>query len=149
LVALLGETVDDAWTLAQEANTELTIMAAPEAAPIVGDRALLARAIANVIHNAVKFSPPQSVVECAIAQRGHQWVISVRDEGPGIAPEQQRRLFEPFQRLHEHSHPSIDGIGLGLALVHTVVQRHGGALEVESEAGRGAEFRLVLPMPGM
>ena len=149
LVALLGETVDDAWALAQEADMELAITAAPEAAPTVGDRALLARAIANVIHNAVKFSPPQSVVTCAIAQRGHQWVVSVRDEGPGIAPEQQRRLFEPFQRLHERSHPSIDGIGLGLALVRTVVQRHGGALEVESEAGRGAEFRLVLPMAGM
>jgi signal transduction histidine kinase len=72
----------------------------------------------------------------------------VHDEGPGIAPEQQGQLFAPFQRLHDRSHPSIAGVGLGLALVHTVVQRHGGTLEVDSDVGRGAEFRLVLPGGG-
>ena len=77
--------------------------------------------------------------------RGAHWVVSVRDQGPGIAPEQQGRLFTPYQRLHDHSHPAIAGVGLGLALVQTVALRHGGTLEVESDVGRGAEFRLVLP----
>ena len=72
----------------------------------------------------------------------------MRDEGPGIAPELQGQLFAPFQRLHDRSHPAIAGVGLGLALVHTVVQRHGGVLEVDSDVGRGAEFRLVLPQDG-
>ncbi|WP_246483721.1 sensor histidine kinase [Paenacidovorax monticola] len=65
--------------------------------------------------------------------------------GPGIPADLQSRLFEPFQRLHNHSHPSISGAGLGLALVHTVLQRHGGAIELDSAEGQGSEFRLVLP----
>jgi len=146
LVAVLVETVDDAWTLAQEQQIDIAITNTPETALTVGDRALLARAMANVIHNAVKFSPAKGTVECAIVQRDEQWVVSVHDDGPGIAPEQQGKLFAPFQRLHDRSHPSIAGVGLGLALVHTVIQRHGGTLEVDSDVGRGAEFRLVLPV---
>ncbi|MBV7427386.1 MULTISPECIES: CHASE2 domain-containing protein [unclassified Acidovorax] len=146
LVAALAETVDDIWALARDRGVEVTIAAAPETAPAVGDRAMLCRALANVLHNAVKFSPEEGVVQCSIVQRGRHWVVSVRDEGPGIAPELQGQLFAPFRRLHDRSHPAIGGVGLGLALVHTVIQRHGGTLEVDSDAGRGAEFRLVLPL---
>ncbi|MFT4242849.1 MAG: CHASE2 domain-containing protein [Acidovorax sp.] len=145
LVAMLAETVDDTWALARDGGVEVRIDATPETAPTLGDRTLLSRAVANVLNNAVKFSPRGSTVRCAIVQRGAHWVVSVRDEGPGIEPAQQGRLFAPFQRLHDRSHPSIGGMGLGLALVHTVIQRHGGTLEVESDVGRGAEFRLVLP----
>ncbi len=145
LVAALAETVDDAWALAREGNVDVAITAAPDTAPTLGDRALLCRALANVLHNAIKFSPAGGHVHCAIAERGSQWVVSVRDQGPGIAPELQGRLFAPFQRLHDRSHPAIGGVGLGLALVHTVVQRHGGTMEVDSDVGQGAEFRLVLP----
>jgi signal transduction histidine kinase/CHASE2 domain-containing sensor protein len=146
LVAALAETVDDIWALARDRGVEVAIAAAPETAPAVGDRAMLCRALANVLHNAVKFSPEDGVVQCSIVQRGRHWVVSVRDEGPGIAPELQGELFAPFRRLHDRSHPAIGGVGLGLALVHTVIQRHGGTLEVDSDAGRGAEFRLVLPL---
>ncbi|MBT9514492.1 MAG: CHASE2 domain-containing protein [Acidovorax sp.] len=145
LVALLAETTDDLWALARDRQVEVRTTATPETAPCQGDRALLSRALANVINNAIKFSPEGRVVECAIAARGVHWVLSVRDQGPGIAPELQGQLFTPYQRLHNRSHPSIQGVGLGLALVFTVVQRHGGSLEVDSDTGRGAEFRLVLP----
>lgn len=145
LVALLAETTDDLWALARDRQVDLRITTAPETALCVGDRALLRRALANVINNAIKFSPEGSVVQCAIAERGPHWVVSVRDQGPGIAPELQGQLFTPYQRLHDRSHPTVHGVGLGLALVSTVVQRHGGSLEVDSDTGRGAEFRLVLP----
>jgi len=145
LVAVLAETVDDTWALARDGGVEVSIATAPETAPAMGDRALLCRALANVLNNAVKFSPAGGTVQCAIVQRGAYWAVSVRDQGPGIAPDQQGQLFAPFQRLHDRSHPSIGGMGLGLALVHTVIQRHGGTLEVDSDVGRGAEFRLVLP----
>jgi CHASE2 domain-containing sensor protein/signal transduction histidine kinase len=146
LVAMLAETVDDVWALARDREVEVIVTATPETAPTLGDRAMLSRALTNVLNNAVKFSPEGSAVRCSIVQRGRHWVVSVRDEGPGIAPELQGQLFAPFQRLHDRSHPAIGGVGLGLALVHTVVQRHGGNLEVESDIGRGAEFRLVLSM---
>ncbi len=146
LAAALAETVDDIWALARDQGVDVLIATTPETAPTLGDRALLCRALANLLNNAVKFSPQKGTVQCSIVQRDSHWVVAVRDQGPGIAPELQDRLFAPFQRLHDHSHPAIGGVGLGLALVHTVVQRHGGTLEVDSDAGQGAEFRLVLPM---
>jgi CHASE2 domain-containing sensor protein/signal transduction histidine kinase len=148
LVAVLAETVDDSWALACDRGVEVVVATAPETAPCWGDRAMLCRALANVLNNAIKFSPAGSKIQCTIAQRGSQWVVAVRDEGPGIAPGLQGQLFAPFQRLHVSSHPSIGGVGLGLALVCAVVQRHGGILEVDSDIGRGAEFRLVLPQEG-
>ncbi|KQO21387.1 histidine kinase [Acidovorax sp. Leaf76] len=144
LVAMLAETVDDTWALAREGGVDVLITTTPDTAPTLGDRSLLGRALTNVLHNAIKFSPAGSAVQCAITPRGTRWVVSVRDQGPGIAPQMQGQLFAPFQRLHDRSHPAVSGVGLGLALVHTVVQRHGGTLEVDSDVGRGAEFRLVL-----
>lgn len=146
LMALLAETVDDMWALARGRSVRITITGGPETAPVMGDRALLARALTNVLHNAVKFSPETGSVRCAIEPLPGQWQVSVRDDGPGIEPAVQNRMFEPFQRLHERSHPAVGGVGLGLALVRTVVLRHGGALDVVSEPGHGAEFRLRLPM---
>lgn len=148
LATVLQDTVDDAWALARDREVRVVLQEVPECAPCLGDRALMGRALGNVIHNAIKYSPAHGTVRCGLHARGPQWVITVRDEGPGIAPAQQHRLFAPFSRLHDATHPHISGIGLGLALVHTVVQRHGGTLEVESEEGRGAEFRLVLPVAG-
>ena len=111
----------------------------------MGDRALLSRAITNILGNAIKFSPEGGKLSCALSLRAESWVLVVRDQGPGISAKDQQRLFLPFERMHSHSHPSVAGAGLGLAFVHTVVLRHGGSIEVESQEGHGAEFRLVLP----
>ena len=145
LASVLQDAVDDAWTQASNQEVSVTILQIPHSAPCVGDRPLLARAMANVLNNAIKYSPARGTVRCSLYARGPNWIISVRDEGPGIDPAQQDRLFKPFSRLHDLTHPNISGVGLGLALVHTVVKRHGGSLEVESAEGQGAEFRLVLP----
>ena len=145
LASVLQDAVDDAWTQASNQEVSVTILQIPHSAPCVGDRPLLARAMANVLNNAIKYSPARGTVRCSLYARGPNWVISIRDEGPGIDPAQQDRLFKPFSRLHDQTHPNISGVGLGLALVHTVVKRHGGSLELESAVGQGAEFRLVLP----
>ena len=145
LVGVLEETIDDAWVLARQQRVTVRTHSAPEVAACHGDRTLLRRALANVIHNALKYSPPESQVQCSISARCTHWVVSVRDQGPGIALEQQARLCTPFARLHARSHPGIRGIGLGLALVQTVLQRHGGTLEIDSQPGQGAQFSLVLP----
>ena len=144
LVSVLEETIDDAWALARQQHVSVHTHSAPEVATCLGDRTLLRRALANLIHNALKYSPPDAQVLCSITARGSDWVVSVRDQGPGIAPDQQQRLCTPFARLHARSHPGIGGIGLGLALVQTVVQRHGGTLEIDSQLGAGAQFSLVL-----
>ena len=146
LAAALQEAVDDAWAYARECSVQVLLLPhLPSAAPCQGDRSLVCRAIGNVLGNAIKFSPSGTSVRCALNPLERYWVISVSDEGPGIAQELQSNLFKPFKRLHEESHPDIEGVGLGLALVHTVLQRHGGRVEVRSEEGKGAEFRLLLP----
>lgn len=145
LATALDETVDDGWASAQERKVRLHITSLPDTAPFDGDRGLICRAIANTLGNAIKFSPSGGVVQCALTSESAYWVISVRDQGPGIAAEQQGNLFQPFKRLHKDSHPAIGGVGLGLALVQTVIQRHGGQVQVRSSPGAGAEFRLLLP----
>lgn len=150
LVSVLEETIDDAWVLARQQRVTVRTLSAPntpapEVALCQGDRTLLHRALANVVSNALKYSPPDAQVLCSIQARAGHWVISVRDQGPGIPGEQMQRLCTPFARLHARSHPGISGIGLGLALVQTVLQRHGGTLEIESAPGEGAQFSLVLP----
>lgn len=148
LVSVLEETIDDAWVLARQQRVTVRTSNAPEVALCHGDRTLLRRALANVLHNALKYSPPGTQVQCSIHARTEgetaHWVVSVRDQGLGIPADQLERLCTPFARLHARSHPGIGGIGLGLALVQTVLQRHGGTLEIDSSPGEGAQFSLVL-----
>ena len=145
LAALLEQSVDDAWASAHERKVQVRIENKPETAACWGDRSMISRTIGNVMSNALKFSPPSSIVHCKLLTEGEDWVISIRDEGPGIPRDKQNSLFTPFRRLHESSHPGVQGIGLGLALVSTVIQRHSGRIEVVSETGEGTEFRLHLP----
>ena len=145
LSALLEEAVDDAWAPAQERRVQVVIDSKPDIAHCYGDRSMISRTIGNVMSNALKFSPPQTTVHCSLTTCNDFWVISIRDQGPGIPEEQRASLFKPFRRLHEASHPGVGGIGLGLALVDTVIQRHGGHIDVLSEVGHGTEFQLNIP----
>jgi CHASE2 domain-containing sensor protein/signal transduction histidine kinase len=147
LVALLHQTVDDAWAVARKRKVSVLIAAGPEEALCVGDRALITRALGNVLSNALKYSLPGCDVHCAVVERPRHWALSVRDQGPGIAPELQSQLFQPFHRLHRESHPEVHGVGLGLLLVRTVVQRHGGSVEIDSAVDAGSTVTLVLPKP--
>lgn len=149
LAVLLEEAVDDAWAALREHQLSIDIVLKEDPAYCMGDRALLSRAITNILGNAIKFSPKGSELHCTLSLRTQNWVLAVRDQGPGISAKDQQRLFLPFERMHSHSHPSVAGAGLGLAFVHTVLLRHGGSVEVESQEGQGAEFRLVLPRTEM
>lgn len=145
LVPLLDEAADEAWASASERQVRLRIAEGPEAALCRADRGLLARAISNVLGNAIKFSPQGAQIDCRIEAHGDQWALAIADQGPGLDAAQQAQLFQPFQRLHTQSHPGVAGAGLGLLFVRTVLQRHHGTLEIESPPGQGCTMRLVLP----
>jgi len=142
---LLVQSIDNAWADARQREVHVVLADGPEEAPCVGDRGLLARALTNVLSNAMKYSPRHSEIRCAIADRGLDWEVSVRDQGPGIPAEQQSQLFQPFHRLHSGSHPEVHGVGLGLLLVRTVVQRHHGSVRIDSAADAGCAVILTLP----
>ena len=102
--------------------------------------------LVNLVGNAIKFSPDRGRIELAARKAGDQIRIEVRDEGPGIPPEEQKRLFEAFYRLSQ-SGAAVEGTGLvRMAITAKLVEMHGSKLEIESEPGRGSCFYFLLPL---
>jgi signal transduction histidine kinase len=112
------------------------------------DRETLALAIWNLLENAVKYSGECRMVRVAVDRRGHRAAISVRDGGLGIAPRERKAIFEKFVRGDSARASDTKGTGLGLALVRRIVEGHGGAVELESEPGKGSTFTILLPTEG-
>jgi len=102
------------------------------------DKDLLREAVANLVDNAVRVSPPGAQVRLRVDRGSSGPVIAVADDGPGIESDRLPRLFERFQR-------SDSGSGLGLAIARRVVERHGGTIRVETEPGTGSTFTIELP----
>ncbi len=116
---------------------------------IQGDPARLQQVVWNLLANAVKFSPRGGRVLLRLARADGQAIISVRDEGEGIAAEFLPHIFEPFRQADGTSTRAYGGLGLGLAIVHDVVELHRGTIEVESKGkGQGATFTVKLPLVG-
>ena len=113
---------------------------------VTGDSALLRRAVENLLSNAVHVTPAEGCVEVALSRRGSALAIVVRDEGPGIAPSRRSQLFQPFGPLARTPKGSARSMGLGLAMVMSVVARHRGTVFVDNRVEGGAEFRIELPM---
>ena len=106
---------------------------------------LLEQAVVNLIDNAVKYSAEGSTIVVTLEEMGDEVVVSVTDEGQGIAREHLPRLFERFYRVDKARSRDLGGTGLGLAIVKHVAQVHGGRVSVESVVGRGSTFRIHLP----
>ncbi len=149
LGALAEEAVDDVWTAASQKSIRLELKWDGEPLPVLADRALLLRAIVNLLTNAVKYSPENTIVTVSVAEREiagkPMHVCVVADQGYGISAENQARLFERYRRFSEPGQPKAQGAGLGMAFVKTVLQKHGGSIGVKSETGRGSTFTLILP----
>jgi signal transduction histidine kinase len=111
-----------------------------------GDHDALKRAVANLLENAVRYSPPGSRVRLAVgSERGRAWV-AVSDEGPGIAPEDQPRVFDRFWRADKARSRAEGGTGLGLAIVRQIAHGHGGEVQLQSRVGVGSTFTIWLPV---
>jgi len=117
----------------------------PDEIVAVGDRSRIEQVVTNLVTNAIKYAPAKPVQVRLRADAGRAR-ISVRDQGPGIARSEQRRIFEPYRRLASARH--LGGLGLGLYIGRQIAEAHGGSLSVESEPGAGALFVLELPVSG-
>lgn len=105
----------------------------------------LRRVFSNLVSNAVKYSPEGGTVRVSAETRDGQIIVSVSDEGIGIAQEDQQRIFEPFFRTTS-SQQGYPGIGLGLSSARRLVEAHEGRVEVQSEVGKGTTFHVILPL---
>ena len=124
----------------KESGAEITSSHLPTAAC---DETQIGQVFQNLIGNAIKYKsadPPR--IEISAEKRSEDWVISVKDNGIGIDPQYHERIFGIFKRLHGRELP---GTGMGLAICKRIVERHGGRIWVESEQGKGADFRFSLP----
>jgi len=115
--------------------------------PIIdADRALLQQALHNLVENAIKYTEPGGWVELRVEHQEDSVLFAVADNGIGIAPVDQARLFERFYRVARRGHIQERGTGLGLAIVKSIAERHGGRVWVESKLGQGSIFYLLVPM---
>jgi light-regulated signal transduction histidine kinase (bacteriophytochrome) len=123
-------------------NLQFDIKALPHA---YGDRALIQQVFVNLLSNAIKFTMPSkdAFVEVGGWSEGDEDIYYVKDNGVGFDMQYKNKLFGVFQRLHGES--EFEGIGVGLAIVHRIIQRHGGRLWAEGEVNKGATFYFTLP----
>jgi two-component system OmpR family sensor kinase len=150
LPVLALDAVQAAEAMAPERSIRLEIEDSPELLVAYGDDARLRQVIGNLLTNALVHTPPDAAVTLRLhAEQGHLAVVEVSDTGPGLTPEQKARVFERFYRADEARTRRTDraatGTGLGLAIVAAIVRSHHGTVEVISEPGRGATFRVTLP----
>jgi CHASE2 domain-containing sensor protein/signal transduction histidine kinase len=153
LTEILLDACDEVWPQAQAKKIRLdTHYDGGDGYWINADRALLTRALVNVLNNAVKYSPSGTAITCTIGDETVQSgrtpgfvQCTVCDQGYGIPADQQRFLFERFRRFHEAERPEIRGAGLGMAFVRAVVIRHTGEIYVSSTPGEGTAITILLP----
>jgi two-component system OmpR family sensor kinase len=141
LAALAADAVEDARASDGERPIEL------DAAPVTvtGDEARLRQVAANLLANALVHTPAGTPVAVRTYPDGDNAVLEVADRGPGLAPEQVGRVFEPFYRSDPARDRTTGGAGLGLAIVETIARAHRGRVEVVTTPGGGATFRVLLP----
>jgi len=129
----------------QQKNIKLKFDIAPEIDQLVVDQTRFKQILVNLVSNAVKFSNPNGNVLVSIRRFINEIEVSVKDEGIGIKPEDQSRLFQAFQQ-GKNSHNVKEGTGLGLVITKRLVELHGGHIWVESEFGKGSTFTFRIPM---
>lgn len=146
LADVATEAVDDLWPQARRARIRLTLKETGEELLVRGERALLTRAVMNLIENALKYSPPDTEATVGLRREGDHAVLVVADQGRGMSDDQRQTLFDRFRRYSARDRKTVEGAGLGLALVWEVVRRHGGTIVCDSVPEQGTCFTLRLPL---
>ena len=143
----LWEVLEGTVQRAAEQNPRRAVkLSAKSKAPVRGNRARLEQALAALLDNALRYSPPGTPVEVSLGVRGGEAEVSVRDHGIGIPEEKQQRLFERFYRPHSSTPYDRGGLGVGLYLARAIVQQHQGRILLESREGEGTTVRILLPL---
>lgn len=146
VLELARETVALLEPLAEEKQQRL-VVAGDEQATVQADPVFLRQALINVLHNAIKYSPPGAITSLRVEkENAESLTIAVRDAGPGIAPEHARHIFDRFYRVDQGRSRDAGGFGLGLSIAQWAVEAHQGAISVVSTRGEGSTFRITLPV---
>jgi len=147
LAPIIDQAVETVRSLQTSLGHDLTVTLPPHPIYLDADPTRLAQIVGNLLNNACKFTDEGGHISLTVAQDGDHAVIRVKDTGIGIAVEDLPRLFEMFAQVDTSLERSRGGLGIGLTLVKTLVEMHGGTVEVDSEGpGHGSEFAIRLPV---
>jgi two-component system, OmpR family, phosphate regulon sensor histidine kinase PhoR len=152
LAPIVRQVADGLQTLARDRDVDIKVDVPSEPLIVLGERDELIRALENLVENALKYGAAGKRVDITLARAltragTAEARLTVRDYGPGIAPEHLPRLTERFYRVDVAESRAQGGTGLGLALVKHVLNRHGGRVTIESTLGEGAAFTMHVPLP--
>ncbi|MDE8669435.1 ATP-binding protein [Pseudarthrobacter sp. H3Y2-7] len=142
--AVIAEAVDRSQLPAESKKIQI-VVGEPVAATVYGDRDLLVTALRNLIDNAIRYSPENTKVGVGVRSKDGLIAVSVTDQGEGMTPEDQERVFERFYRVDAARSRHTGGTGLGLSIVKHVASNHGGEVTLWSRPGQGSTFTLRLP----
>lgn len=152
LAPVIEESVETMRSFARDAGVKLKLELSDEARSVTikGDRNRLNQIFCNVLHNAIKFSPPNTVVTAFLETSPYDVSVTITDQGEGIPNEFLPHVFERFRQADGSRTRSYGGLGLGLSLVKSFVSVHGGTIEATSEGpGKGSTFIITFPREGM
>jgi signal transduction histidine kinase len=147
LVEIVRAGLQQQEAAAREQGLEMRLDVRDEPLALHGDRVRLEQVLANLLGNAIKYTPAGGRVQVTLAREGERAALRVADTGVGIAPEMQERIFDVFAQVDGSLGRSQGGMGLGLPVVRSLVQMHDGTVRVRSEGpGQGSEFEVLLPL---
>ena len=147
LVSVVAEAVEWNQALIDARGHQLTVVHPQEPIPVKGDAVRLAQVISNLLGNAAKYTDPGGRIGLTVETASEEAVIRVRDTGRGLEASELKNIFDLFYQLEHTSDRAERGLGIGLSLVRSLVEMHGGRVEVSSEGlGRGSEFLFRLPL---
>lgn len=144
LADLVREVADSLWPLANERGIKFIFGDSSNSAFVIAEPDRLFRAFCNLIDNAIKFSPDNETIAIVVARQATDIIVTVTDNGRGIAADILPQLFTRFVSGGEHK-GRVTGTGLGLTFVQAVIERHGGSASAANNSGIGATFAVTLP----
>lgn len=148
VIEIVHKIVNNHLLPAEKQELTLTMSTADDIPIINVDADMIERSIANLVDNAIKYTPNGGQIEVSATREGQRVVISVTDTGYGISEENLRNLFQRHFRIRRREHNRVKGSGLGLFIVRSVAQQHGGDAFVSSKDGEGSTFGIYIPLVG-
>ncbi|MCH9759509.1 MAG: HAMP domain-containing histidine kinase [Actinomycetia bacterium] len=145
LLALATDAVGDARSIAPERTIRVEVFDGPGTPEVLGDEAKLRQILSNLVANALQHTPASAGITVRVGTDAADAVLEVCDEGPGMRPEDAERIFERFYRTDSSRTRASGGTGLGLSIVDSLVNAHGGSVDLTTAPGQGCRFRVTLP----